>query len=1111
VNGLDWQTWTHRFSAGLNTGADPRTLDAPELAKAFDCQYDETGGIQTRYPFEAAKGDILGGGTISDARRLVANGAELLLFTVDTLYSWNAQQSKWVSKGTHLAVKVDEESRFVTSGDQIDCDRAELDDTIVYAWTDGTSVYVAAVDKTTGGVLVAPTAIASSSRPRLVALSTKILLFTVLDPGPSLVVRAIDPADVATGIASAATEILATTVINDYYDAARVTGADQAVVVARRAPSTDYEIATVTAGLVLAQTTKARACDGPIAVACTAAGTQVEVVRASGFNIVGDLITVSSLADVSTAHAIGTFNGTCEQIAAAFRTVADGGEYRCYAFWSDTESDAPDGNSGAKYNWVDTAAAVGTQAFFVMALGVASRAFDHDGSVYVNLAFAGASSVGGGGVTAYGQRAQLQNSYFLYRDDGFLVAKQAFQRGGGFAESSGHLPGVALTSGATAYSWCGAERRIIPLGGDASGYADRGPRDVTITFDSNEARRCARLGQTMYIACGEGVLQYDGTLLAELGFHYFPYFFEANTGSTGDIADGFYSYKFTYRSYNARGEMDRSTTAIVGSIEMTTGPARIVPNFMSPLNVTHRTGIAVEAWRTLVNPLDDSPFYLVTSKDPADLAGTNFYIENSTTLGVLGSFPDILADDDVRSLETNPENGAILENLAPPPASVIAASDTRLFLAGIAGDPDRVMYSKQRQDGEVPSFHDALTVAIPTEGGSITGMVIASDGTPVIFRETATYVLLNDGYDNAGGGQNYVARCASPDSGAVSHESIAVTDGGVIVFKSSRGWCRMNRAFAVEYIGEPVSDYDDEDALAITVVEAQHQIRILTASRMLMLDTKSGKWAEWTIDDGVHACMWQGAHHYLTDTGSRRQLTTYTDLDYGMDIETAWIKLADLQGMKRIRWFKVLGEYRSSHALRVRVARDYWKDGVDTYFQDKTWEPSPTVVGGPEVVKHSPSIQQMSAIKIRLTATALTQDLGEQASITLESGGVFLVITAVVPGTGGNDITLTNDGGVGAMLLAADVGTSVYVTSGETESFDDLAAAINSGSDLVTATVVGDGTTQFVIPALFQGQLSGGTDLADAPTGEALKLTGISLELGMKRGLNRHLPSAQKQ
>jgi hypothetical protein len=209
MNRLNWQTWHMRFVAGLNQKADARTLESPELAVCKDVMFDKLGGLQTRYPFALTSNDIFGGGTLSDWRVLAENGDELLLFTKDTLYSWNAQLSKWVAKGTHLAVKVDETPRFVSPGDQVDGDRAELSGTIVYAWTEllGSSSkgYVAALDKTTGNVLMAPTPLAgSAARLRVTALTTKILL-TFYDGIAGLYAYALDPASPATALAGSST------------------------------------------------------------------------------------------------------------------------------------------------------------------------------------------------------------------------------------------------------------------------------------------------------------------------------------------------------------------------------------------------------------------------------------------------------------------------------------------------------------------------------------------------------------------------------------------------------------------------------------------------------------------------------------------------------------------------------------------------------------------------------------------------------------------------------------------------------------------------------------------------------------------------------------------
>jgi hypothetical protein len=943
------------FGVGLNQKPDPRALPVGSLARCLDAAFTEVGGLQTRYPYASIGTNIFGGGTVSDCRRIVENGNELLLFTKSGLYSWNVARSAWVLKGTHLAVKTAEETKFATTDDQIDCDRAELSGTVFYAWTGGSVGYVAAQDKTTGAVLMAPTALTGSGlRLRLTTLTTKVLL-TFYDGVAGTYAYALDPASPATGIAGASTTV--STTGGGWYDIVKIPGADTAAFVNRLNPTTSYRIGTITAGLVVTAATVARACAGAIALSVNPAGTHIQVVRNNTTAITGDYIAISGFADVYTAQAIGTSVGSPDHITCAHRSVADSAQYRCYVYWSDGET--------MKSNWVDTGGTLGTQADFVLFLNLASRAFDHEGRVYLWTSFTlestffGAGSVGGYGP---GFSYALQNTYFLYRDDAFLVAKALGARAGDMASSV--LPEVQ-SLGSGVFAWCGVERGIINIGGAGTRrtkYSARAPREILFTFDSNEARRTARLGQTLYITGGE-ILQYDGSQLTEVGFHIYPHYLGFGS-TTGAMIDGTYAYRQTWRWDNAHGEVDRSTTATHGVVATAGGPEGVTIAW-TPLYTTHKTNrpIAVETWRTAINPPPDSPFYLVTSKDPTDTIAPNQYLPNDPTLAAGASFSDALVDTDITSNETAAENGGLLEPLAPPPATIICATADRIFLAGVAGDPHRVWYSRQRNEGEVASFHDALTVNVPRAGGDITAIAVR-DGVLYVWRETACYALPGDGFDNLGQGQNFgPSRLISSDVGCLSMEALGATSQG-FVFKSSKGWYALTGA-QVEYIGGPVSDYDSDSVVAVHVLEGQHQIRVLSTARMLVLDTNVNQWAEWTIASALHACLWNGTYHYLNTSGALAEQTTHTATDYGMDIETAWIPLGQIQGYGRIWEINILGECRSAGYLKVRIYRN-WND--TTVSHTKNWEISPTTVGGPMQVKHRPSTQEMQAIKIRITA-----------------------------------------------------------------------------------------------------------------------------------------------
>lgn len=1153
--GLNWQTITLPFGGSLETKQDPRIKAAPDLSLLRDGEFEEVGGIQTRHPFGSVMGSgaIVGGGTISDVRKLVANGDELVLFTKDTVYSWNAGQSKWVSCGTHLAVSVDEVPRFVTTGDQIEGDRAELSGTVVYAWVEGSQVYAAALDKTTGSVMVAPSAVSTAiGRPRLVALSTKIMLFVEAST-TLLTVRAIDPASPATAIQGAGTTVLATD-FNLYYDVVKAGTQDLVVGACRRQTTTSYTVFKVTPALSVTTSTKARTCDGPIAVATIADGTQTQIVRGNSTNIQGDLVTTSTLADVNTGQAIGTVVGTpVNQITAAFNGTT------CTAFWDSLEStDATNASFAVKMNTVTTANSVGTQSTLVKRLGIASRAFLWGSNVFVWLVF-GEEDLSVLTGTPLGIRAALQNSYFLYRDDGLIVSKAAWQTAGSYSAATGHLPGVAATSTTgNDFAWAGLGRRTIVLDGDRSAYAARSPHDVSFSFDDDAARRCVSLGKTIYVA-GSFLQGFDGVRLAEIGFFVTPWSIDVqDSGVAGNITAGTYSWKGTYRFTNAQGETERSTTATGDQITFSASHFAIIS--FPYLYVTNKTTVlpALEFWRTLAGPGAESDFLLVTGQDPNTTTGDNPYIPNNT--GSTGSTcSDNFSDTTLAKKEANPENGAVLESLAPPGATILVPTETRLLITGITGDPDAWWYSRERGDGEIASFHDSLRVDVPPTGGDITAMW-TDDQFVYVARETAIYAFAGTGFDNAGGGQNFVlSRTVSRDVGAVSQEAHAATPMGR-VFKSSKGWYLLDQGGGLRYIGAAVADFDSDTVKAVHTITSQHQVRILTGSRLLVWDYRglvdaveqgAGRWAEWTISDGLDAVVYNGTYTYLTSTGPKQEETSFVNADatFGLDVETAWIKPADLMGAVALRMVQALGEIESSCLVRMRIAYNYDEAFVDDVVLDAgaILGPLPANSTPPLQFSHGPKRRQCNAFKIRLTAVVA----GTQASLATATGLVDTATTSVTTSgtawaatfaakTGNNDVIgelANNPSNTLAMTIAFESGAANSIDVRDHYTYDiatatwspllynvgvrvvfasltvaALETAILAGTDLLELSAA-DGTPTKTIAAGMDGLSVGGVFAGGtfgAPTGEAIKLSGLGLEVGIEPGLYRRLPGSQK-
>jgi hypothetical protein len=408
------------------------------------------------------------------------------------------------------------------------------------------------------------------------------------------------------------------------------------------------------------------------------------------------------------------------------------------------------------------------------------------------------------------------------------------------------------------------------------------------------------------------------------------------------------------------------------------------------------------------------------------------------------------------------------------------------------------------------------------------------------------------GLDNLSQGQQFgPPRIVSSDVGPVSQEAQALTPIGTL-FKSRKGWQWLDRGGQVRYVGGAVASFDTDTVLAMHVQTSRHQVRILTNSRLLLWDYRGavdatdadgfGQWAEWTIADGLHATMWQGQYVYLTTTGPKLEQAAMTGLTYGADVELDWIKLADLQGAGKVGAVMPLGEFRSVCLVRVRLARDYQYDGAGNavYYDDKAWSPTPTVVGSALQLRHTPSASNgnCEAIKVRLTAVTeavraslVTTALSPQVAT---SGTVWNATWAAVaskPGEMGNAVSLAISFELGANAIDvrdhftwnASVGrwveslnrVGVRVTCQTSSLFVFvLEAAISTATSLITLTSADVSPVKTVNAAAMSGlvataSFSGGA--YGTPTGEAFRLTGLGLEVGIQPGLNRHLPAGQKQ
>lgn len=970
----NWQTTTVPLGvAGLSQRSDPRASPAVNLEIAKDLQFSEVGGVQPRCQYDTLDT------AISDMRLAYANGNELLAFTKSDVKVFDGTEFIGRALSSTSAVSSSESVVAVTPYDQLLPDRAELNGYVWYVWQQSVAgtfaVYLSVYSKTTGSCVFGPESVlAGSLRPRVIALGTKMLL-TLIDTGTNeLQGWLADPAEPEADVMQENPVVLATAA-NLMYDLERIPGADAAAGVVRLTPTTSYTVFKITSGGTLTTSTKARTCTDAIALAISTDGVNIQVLRSNVNALLGDRITLSSLADAATAQALGSLAALVvfDNITAVYTSSTS-----CTFFVTYEENDSPGSTFETRRGSVTTS---GSIAQFPNAVGnssssrrlaLASRAFTFDGEPYVWMRFVQQDGFTSSTAGSSGTLSQLQNTYFLIRS-AFVIGKASFGTASPPGAASindypGWLPGVALINSTTDFAWAASKSAVFNFGGVLDrGFAARDPLDITFELDSNVARKPVKFGKSLYFA-GSQITVYDGAKFRECGFSIFPYYLEITAnGGVGDLSTGDYATKISWKYINNNGESERSTTVTVPTITIT-NPDGISYAATSTIPALSGSEIVAEVWRTQVDPTADSPFHLTTSLDPADSSNPNRFLFNDTNVS-LPTFVDTLADEDIAIRETHPENGSELENFAPPGARIIAANSSRLFLARVNGDPEFLWYSKNRIEGRVASFNDGLKVEIPNTGdcGVITAVSFLNDAV-IVFREKAVYVLTGDGFDNVGAGVNYFVRQISSEVGAVSVDAVGLSDRG-IYFLSSKGWYLLDRGWQLTYIGADVSDYDGETFVGVDVLDSAHQVRCVSTERQLVFDTVIGKWSEWTLDGGLVPTgtgVYDGAHFFTHSTGIRKQASVADTPGFALELETGWIKLADIQGASRIRWCELLGEWLSDHSLRIRVAYNY---DDSSYIDDALITPSSAGVGQSLQVKFGLSRPQCEAFKVRINIT----------------------------------------------------------------------------------------------------------------------------------------------
>jgi hypothetical protein len=589
-----------------------------------------------------------------------------------------------------------------------------------------------------------------------------------------------------------------------------------------------------------------------------------------------------------------------------------------------------------KGNTLTLGGTLGTAAFTVRSVGLASKAFLLDGVSYF--------------LSAY--QSPYQPTYFLIDASTstsaapIAIAKLAYGNGGGYLTTG--LPNVVLSGDMATVPYLFKDlveavnkNTNVPAGSQVNGiYSQTGVNQATFEFTTSGIAS-AEIGSNLNLT-GGFLWMYDGFVPVENNFFLWPDSIEATWSTSGgsihaqpngSTNTNAYYYQVTYEWTDNQGNAFRSAPSIPISVTTTgsgtSGSITVnIPTLRLTYKVTNPLKICIYRWSVA-----QQSYYQTSS---IVFQAANSLTLNDTTVDSV-AFVDTLADATILGNNLLYTTGGVVEDISPPASNILALFDDRLWLVD-AEDPNLLWYSKQVIEATPVEMSDLFTFYVAPSTGSegSTGDITAlypMDDKLIIFKTNAIYYINGIGPDNTGANNGYSQPIFITSSvGCSNPRSIALMPSG-LMFQSNKGIWLLARDTSTAYIGAGVDSFNDTQVVSATVIPGTNQVRFgLNAPSVqntshLMYDYFVGEWGTFQGIPSLHGTLYNDLHTIVNQYGqvSQEEPDTYLDgtLPVLMSFTTAWLQLAGLRGYMRAFWFSYLGTYLSPHKLQTSIAYDF--------------------------------------------------------------------------------------------------------------------------------------------------------------------------------------------
>lgn len=974
------------FVEGLETKTDPKLSAKPALL--YDAVF-RRGSVSKRWGRALLPSAIASGGNESSGEALFPFNQELVRINGGTTYGLSSASQTWSAKsGGNNYCSLTKQSLIHNNSNQVYTDHAVSNGVGVLAWvenfaTNQQGLHIAVYDVATGAFYQQGfTAISGSGgatlvAPRCIPLAGAVVV-VVGAPGPgklfSTAVSTSSPTSAPASLATIKTDYLGSSPSFDAF----AYGPSYGVVVYPVAASKIAFFAIDPTGAILSSPAGASltpgltgAINGLFATRDTQ-GNIYAVYGDAGAHGTRYIVVSPTFASVLTQTSIVTnTNWSGNDATMALATGAEVTANNITLVMNSIEVN-PSLVPTIGVPWIGTAiinsSGVAT-AFSELAgtqgMGLTSGLVPFDGTYVFGAATFPTPSVGSGSTPMLGTEC---SAYVL------TIAGQPI------AKLLSGQSGMAIDSTGVGYRLCASyvprpgqaalffpEQGPFQSGGTSSGTAANttllGVAKVVLSKISAGQLPIVKVGQTEYIG-GALPRTYDGVSVVETGFEIAPNPFSltAGGGGTGALSTGTYQYALVCSWINAQGEITRSIASTPLSITLGSPNLSVIIKLetlpASTRDLLPAGGTVIfEVYRTIAN---GTVFYsqtasaLVASSPVAPTQNVTAF--SGTSSGVL-SITDKIADTSLQAGQELYTTGGVLDWETPPPYASACAHNDRLVVIS-SENPYSWWPSSEWSPDETVRFSSLTANYVPSDKGPLVGCA-SMDGKLVLFAQNGAYLVYGDGPDQLGN-NNYPPPqpIASVDAGPVTSQSVITTPLGVM-YQGPQGIALLDRGLNYQFIGTEVEAWTTgawkvrSALLDATTQEVRFQADtgsdVSGAQQGTLVPSNGGVtlvynylYNQWSVFayGGQAMCLYQGNVALVQSTGPCWIETPGTFRDagayYSSSIETAWLKLAGLQGFQRLWYASVLGTYASDFTFGWHVAYNYNSSSPDVPLWSET-------------------------------------------------------------------------------------------------------------------------------------------------------------------------------